>query len=47
MIINKKVAFEYNILDTWNAGIVLKGSEVKSLRMGMGSIVGAYATIKI
>lgn len=46
MIINKKVSFEYNIINTWNAGVALKGTEVKSLRMGVGSIVGSYAVIQ-
>ncbi len=45
MILNKKVQFEYNILNTWTAGISLKATEVKSLRMGLGSIVNSYATI--
>ena len=40
---NKKASFNYFLLDTFEAGIVLKGSEVKSLRIGKGSIADSYA----
>lgn len=40
---NRKARFEYHIEETVEAGIVLKGSEVKVLRMGQGSIAEAYA----
>ena len=39
---NKKARFSYEIVDTHEAGIELKGSEVKSLREGGGSINEAY-----
>jgi len=42
---NKKAHFDYFIDDKYEAGIVLKGSEVKSLRMGKASLVDAYAKI--
>lgn len=42
---NKKAYFEYDILDTLEAGIVLKGDEVKSLRAGNVNITGAFAVI--
>lgn len=42
---NKKAFFDYEILETVEAGIVLKGEEVKSLRAGQVSLVGAFATI--
>lgn len=40
---NKKAKFSYFIEDTFEAGIVLKGSEVKSLREGKCSIVESHA----
>jgi len=43
---NKKARFEYEILDTFEAGIVLKGTEVKSIRDKKVSIQEAYAKIK-
>ncbi|PSQ64018.1 MAG: SsrA-binding protein, partial [Bacteroidetes bacterium QH_1_61_8] len=39
---NKKAQFEYDIEDTLEAGIVLEGSEVKSVRNGKVSLDGAY-----
>ncbi|MBI2775362.1 SsrA-binding protein SmpB [Candidatus Dependentiae bacterium] len=42
---NKKAFFDYEILDHIEAGIVLTGDEVKSMRAGHISLVGAYATI--
>lgn len=42
---NKKAFHDYDILDRWEAGIVLTGDEVKSIRAGHISLVGAYATI--
>jgi SsrA-binding protein len=44
--INKKARFEYDILDTVEAGIVLAGTEVKSIRLRRVSIQEAYARIK-
>lgn len=41
---NKKAYFDYEVLDTMEAGIVLTGDEVKSLRAGHGSLLGAFAT---
>ncbi|MEA1975609.1 MAG: SsrA-binding protein SmpB [Bacillota bacterium] len=43
---NKKARFEYFIKSTIEAGIVLSGTEVKSVRMGKASIAEAYAEIK-
>lgn len=42
---NKKAFFDYEILDKLEAGIVLKGDEVKSLREGKVSLIGAFATV--
>jgi SsrA-binding protein len=43
---NRRAGFDYEILDTFEAGISLTGSEVKSLRQGGGSIAEAYARVK-
>ncbi len=42
---NKKAFHDYEILERWEAGIVLSGDEVKSIRAGHISLVGSYATI--
>ncbi len=44
-ISNKKAFYNYAIKDTYLAGIVLSGTEVKSLRAGKGSIAEAYCVI--
>ena len=41
---NRRAKFDYTIIDTIEAGIMLLGSEVKSLRLGRASIAEAYAT---
>jgi SsrA-binding protein len=41
---NRKARHEYHILDTWEAGLVLQGTEVKSLRDGKANMADAYAT---
>ena len=41
--LNRKASFNYFFIETLEAGISLKGSEVKSLRDGKGSIADAYA----
>jgi len=43
---NRRARFEYFIEDTFEAGIALTGTEVKSLRFGEGSIAEAYAEIR-
>lgn len=43
---NKKVHFDYEILDRFEAGLELLGHEVKSLRLHQGSLEGAYITIR-
>ncbi|MBT4578010.1 SsrA-binding protein, partial [bacterium] len=40
---NKKAFFDYQILETIEAGLVLTGDEVKSLRSGNVSMSGAFA----
>ncbi len=42
---NKKARFEYEVLDTLEAGMVLTGDEVKSLRAGHVNLTGSFATI--
>ena len=41
---NRKARFEYRIEDTWEAGIELTGTEVKSLRAGQANIAESYAS---
>lgn len=43
---NKKARHDYEILETHEAGIVLTGTEVKSLRQGRCSLVDAYAVVQ-
>ena len=42
---NRKARHDYAVLDTFEAGVALVGTEVKSLRLGRASLVDAYATI--
>jgi SsrA-binding protein len=43
---NKKALFDYEILSRVEAGLVLTGDEVKSIRAGHVSMVGSFATVK-
>lgn len=43
---NRRARHNYDIVDTFEAGIVLRGSEVKSLRAGQVQLKDAYATIR-
>ena len=43
---NKRARFDYEIMDTWEAGIVLVGSEVKSLRAGKANLTDAYGIVR-
>ena len=43
---NRKVRFDYDILDTIEAGIVLEGWEVKSLRAGNANIKGGWVRVR-
>lgn len=43
---NRQARFNYEILDTYEAGIVLRGSEVKSLRAGHVQLKDSYADIR-
>ena len=42
---NKRARHDYQILDTWEAGIVLTGTEVKSLRDGKANLTDAYGIL--
>ena len=46
LIQNKKIHFNYEILERFEAGIELLGTEVKSVRAGHGSLEGAHVTIR-
>lgn len=43
---NKKAKFDYEILDTYEAGIVLTGTEIKSIRAGKAQLRDSYGIIK-
>ena len=42
---NKRARFDYHILETWEAGLVLTGTEVKSLRTGKANLTDSYAIV--
>lgn len=43
---NRKALHEYHVVDTWEAGIVLAGPEVKSIRNGKVSLAEAFARVE-
>ena len=43
---NKKARHDYEILDTFEAGIVLKGTEIKSIRQGKTNIKDSYCIVR-
>lgn len=45
-ILNKKARFDYEIFDTYEAGIVLKGTEIKSIRNGSANLKDSYIIIR-
>jgi SsrA-binding protein len=45
IVSNRKARHDYTIMDTYEAGIVLVGTEVKSLRAGKASLADAFATV--
>lgn len=45
-ITNKKANFDYEIIDTYETGIVLTGTEIKSIRSGKANLKDSYAIIK-
>ncbi|RCK75128.1 MAG: tmRNA-binding protein SmpB [Ignavibacteriae bacterium] len=46
LITNRKAQHDYFIIETYEAGIVLKGTEVKSLRAGNANLQDSFAVIK-
>lgn len=46
LITNKKANFDYDISETYSAGMELFGYEVKSLRKSQGSLEGSYVTVR-
>ncbi len=46
LIANRKAGFNYQLLETFEAGLVLTGGEVKSIRAGQANLGDAYARIK-
>ena len=45
-IINRKAKYDYEIFDTYEAGIVLKGTEIKAIRSGKANLKDSYGVIK-
>ena len=43
---NPRARHDYEVLDTFEAGLVLHGTEVKTLRAGRGSLVGAFGRVR-
>lgn len=46
LIKNKRATFDYELLETFTAGIVLTGTEIKSLRLGKASLVDTYCYVE-
>lgn len=46
LVQNKKIHFNYEILERYEAGIELLGNEVKALRAGRGSLEGSHVTVR-
>lgn len=42
---NKKATFDYELLETFTAGMVLTGTEIKSIRLGKASLVDSYCLL--
>lgn len=45
LIKNRRATFDYEILDTYTAGLVLLGTEIKSLRLGKASLVDTFCIV--
>ena len=46
VIKNKRASFDYEFIETFMAGIVLTGTEIKSIRLGKASLVDAYCVVE-
>ncbi len=44
-IVNKKAFFDYHVIETWVAGIVLQGTEIKSIREGSVTFTDSFAYV--
>lgn len=45
LVVNKKASFDYEFLETFEAGVQLLGTEVKSVKAHHGSLSGAYVAV--
>ena len=43
---NKRATFDYELVDTYTAGIVLTGTEIKSIRLGKASLVDTFLLLR-
>jgi SsrA-binding protein len=46
LVSHKRAKFDFEILETYEAGLVLSGTEVKSLRRGQGKLEGAHVVVR-
>lgn len=46
LAINKRTSFDYELIDRYEAGLILSGQEVKSIKTGHISLKGSFVTIK-
>ncbi len=46
LIKNKRATFDYELLETFTAGIVLTGTEIKSIRLGKASLVDTFCLVE-
>ncbi|MFH0853923.1 MAG: SsrA-binding protein SmpB [bacterium] len=46
MIINRRAKYDYEIIETYEGGLILKGHEVKSIRSGKMSLAGSYIVLR-
>ena len=43
---NRRASFDYEIIETFNAGIVLTGTEIKSIRQGKAGLTDTYCVME-
>ena len=43
---NKRATFDYELVETFTAGMVLTGTEIKSIRLGKASLVDSYCLLE-
>ena len=46
LTLNKRARYDYKLIDRYEAGIVLLGQEVKSIKLGQASLKGSFVTLK-